>query len=328
MKKAESRRHPTTNVRHVRHTTRLLDRITRELRKHLPSAVSGDDTGVHQARVASRRLREAVPVLASGLKGSKAGKARRKIRRLTQALGTVRELDVTLGILDELARVDGVPRSAVEVVRARVLAERDSGREAMLHKLDRVNVDKLHRRLGTVGEALEEATSEAWRDPLGARIAKRAARLVAAIDEAGQMYAPDRLHQVRIAAKKLRYGLELAAGVGVRPAATRVRALKKMQDLLGRMHDLQVLQAHVASAHAEFKPGTGVSHHGLDALAEHIERECRHLHGRYIAGAAALRTLAAGIGATVIPHLARPARRRPVKMDLPRAAAAAAGGRR
>ena len=109
------------NARDVRVTTRLLDRTARELRKHLPSAVSGDDTGVHQARVASRRLREAVPVLATGLKGSKAGKARRKIRRLTRALGTVRELDVTLGILDELARVDGVPRSAVEAVRARVV---------------------------------------------------------------------------------------------------------------------------------------------------------------------------------------------------------------
>ena len=65
-------------------------------KRHLPSAIAGDDRGVHQARVASRRLREAVPVLAAGLKHSKAGKASRKIRRLTRALGTVRELDVTL----------------------------------------------------------------------------------------------------------------------------------------------------------------------------------------------------------------------------------------
>ena len=59
-----------------------------------PAAVAGDDLAVHQARVTSRRLREAVPVLATGLTGSKAGKARKKIRRLTRALGSVRELDV------------------------------------------------------------------------------------------------------------------------------------------------------------------------------------------------------------------------------------------
>jgi CHAD domain-containing protein len=313
----------------VRVTTRLLERTASELRKHLPSAVSGDDTGVHQARVASRRLREAVPVLATGLRGSKAGKARRKIRRLTRALGTVRELDVTLGILDELARADGVPRSAVEAVRARVIAERDLGRESMLKRLDRVNVEKLHRRLASVAEALQETSEEAWRDPLAARLARRAERLTAAVDEAGQMYAPERLHQVRIAAKKLRYGLEIAAGVGVAAAAPRVRTLKRVQDLLGRMHDLQVLQGHVATVHAEFTPGNGVSHHGLDALAQHLEGECRQLHGRYIAASGTVRDIAAAVPAAIIPQLARPARRRPVKMTLPRTAAAkAAGGRR
>jgi len=148
----------------------------------LPSAVSGDYVGVHQARVASRRLREAVPVLATGLRGSKAGKARKKIRRLTKALGTVRELDVTLAVLDELARNESVPRSAVEAVRARVIAERDRGRESMLKRLDRVNVDKLHRRLGSVAEALEVATEEGWRESLAARLVKRSQRLATAID--------------------------------------------------------------------------------------------------------------------------------------------------
>jgi CHAD domain-containing protein len=143
------------------------------------------------------------------------------------------------------------------------------------------------------------------------------------------MYAPERLHQVRIAAKKLRYGLEIASGVGVRAAAARVRRLKQLQDLLGRMHDLQVLQGHVASVHAEFAPGSGVSHQGLDALSQHIEGECRHLHGRYLAASGAVREIAAAVKAVIVPQLARPARRRPVKMTLPRAAAAkAVGGRR
>ena len=45
-------------------TALLLERLARALKRHLPAAIAGDDTAVHQARVASRRLREAVPVLA------------------------------------------------------------------------------------------------------------------------------------------------------------------------------------------------------------------------------------------------------------------------
>lgn len=267
-------------------------------------------------------------MLSSGLKGSQAGKARRKIRRLTRALGNVRELDVTLGLLDELARIEGVPRSAVEAVRARVIAERDHGRAAMIKRLDEVNVEKLHRRLASVGEALDACEDERWREALVGRVLKRAQRLAEAVDEAGQMYAPERLHRVRIATKKLRYGLEIAGGVGTRSAAPLVRSLKRMQELLGRLHDLQVLLGHVAEVHSSLRPGAGVSHHGLNALAEHIEEECRHLHGRYLSGAVALGGIPATISAAVLPELAHPARRRPLKMALPRASAATASGRR
>ena len=150
----------------LRGTTALLQRRVRALSRHLPSAVAGDFNGVHQARVASRRLRETVPVLAADLKGSKAGKARRKIRRLTRALGTVRELDVTLKILDELARRDGIPRNALEDVRGHVIAERDARREKMLERLEEVNATKLNRRLASVADALQQTASERWREVL------------------------------------------------------------------------------------------------------------------------------------------------------------------
>ena len=315
------------NTRAPRPTTRLLQRLARSLKRHLPEAAAGDNTGVHQARVTSRRLREAVPVLATGLKGSKAGKATRKLRRLTRALGTVRELDVTLTLLDELASAAEVSRTAVEDVRAHVVRERDARRAVMLKRLERVDADKLGRRLGSVGAALESATEEPWRRTLCSRLLRRSKRLSVAMDAAGQMYAPERLHDVRIAAKKLRYGLELAYDSGVKQAAAHVRTIKRAQDLLGKLHDLQVLQTHIAEAQINGDTARAESRAALDVLAGHVEGQCRRLHGRYLSSSAALRDVPAAIRKVIVPQLANtPRRRRPLKMALSRPATPRAVG--
>jgi CHAD domain-containing protein len=300
----------------------LLERRARALQRHLPAALGGDHHGVHQARVATRRLREAVPVLSAGLAGDKQlRKARRKIRRLTRALGTVRELDVSLQILDELARRRDLPRSAVEDVRGHVVAERDRRHELMLGRLEKVDSGKLGRRLQAVAAHLEEGEqAAAWRPVLAARLVKRAKRLGSAVVEAGHIYGPERLHAVRIAAKKLRYTLELAAEGGVAAARPLVAALKRTQETLGRLHDLQILQHHVAEVQAQLPAGNGQGRGGHDAIAQVLESECRHLHARYLATVPSLTELVSACRASVIPQLARPAPRaaRAVKMRLAR----------
>ena len=67
----------------------------------MPAAQSGDVRSVHQARVATRRLREALPVLRKSLNADAIDRARQRVRRMTRALGPVRELDVSLAHLDE-----------------------------------------------------------------------------------------------------------------------------------------------------------------------------------------------------------------------------------
>jgi CHAD domain-containing protein len=279
-------------------------------------AVAGEHTGVHQARVATRRLREAVPVLGTGLKHSKAGKARRKIRRLTRALGTVRELDVSLHLVDELMQQTSLPRNALEEIRRHVIEERDRRRKVMLERLEDVDIEKLGRRLESVAEALDGSLDEAWRPVLAARLAKRATRLEEAGGNAGQLYAPERLHDVRIAAKKLRYGLELAADSGVKAAAPLVRRIKRIQDLLGRLHDLQVLQEHIAAVQAGPAAARQGMHAGLEAVARHVEDACRHLHGRYLAIAGSMTELVDVVESRVIPGVERLRRRPPLKMGL------------
>ena len=73
-----------------------LDRFSRVLQ----GVENGDITALHRARVASRRLRELLPVLQ--LDYDVAVKLNRRLRRVTARLGTVRELDVLLLLIDEL----------------------------------------------------------------------------------------------------------------------------------------------------------------------------------------------------------------------------------
>jgi CHAD domain-containing protein len=292
----------------------LLLRRARELERQLPLAIQGNDTGVHQARVACRRLREAVPVLAGETKARK--KAEKKIRKLTQALGTVREMDVTVQILDEFAQTNALPRNALEDVRAHVIAERDRRRAVMLQRLRRVDTDRLRARLEEASIVAAVIDSAEWREALTSRVALRAKRLMLAIQRAGQMYAPEQLHAARIATKKLRYALELIADARLAPVRPLVNTLKRAQDTLGKLHDLQVIEQHVAAVQAMPPARRGAHDGGLKVIAGSLADECRHLHGRYIKQVPALIQLLETCTETILPELARRARRRPLKITL------------
>ena len=307
---------------------RLLERRTRALRRQLSAAIAGKDVGVHQARVASRRLREAIPVLTAGLEHTKAGNAQRKIRKLTQALGAVRELDVTLHIIDELAERPAVPRTALAEVRALVIEDRERRRVVMLDRLESVSSEKLAKRLQAVRQALLHPTPEhSWKSALALRLTTRARRLEKAIDAAGQIYAAEALHQVRIAAKKLRYALEIADESGAAPCGDTLKVIKRVQDALGRLHDLQILQHHVAAVGAAPRGRRSTPDAGLAILSRLIEDECRHLHGRYVSQLPALRA-AADAARRQVPLRLTARRRggRTIKMSLAAKKRRAAGG--
>src|SRR5678816_1739434 len=92
---------------------------------------------------------------------------------------------------------------------------------------------------------------------------------------AGAVYLPERLHDVRIASKKLRYALELWERLRGERNTAPVRALKRVQALLGRMHDLQVLIERVREVQASLTPPSLSTWRELDelvvALDQHLQ---------------------------------------------------------
>jgi CHAD domain-containing protein len=114
------------------------------------------------------------------------------------------------------------------------------------------------------------------------RSIRRALALQVAIDNAGGIYLPDRLHQVRIAVKKLRYVLEIARDLSRSRASARIRLLKSVQDLLGRMHDLEMLIMRIRALQGSDRAPTLRVSADLDRLVRRLETECRQLHVRYM----------------------------------------------
>jgi CHAD domain-containing protein len=319
--------HATTPV-----SARLAARVVREagvLVREARRAHAGKARGVHQARVSSRRLREMLAIAAPAA-GGDARSLARDARRIGRVLGPLREIDVSSAVWRE-PQFEG-PWAPTLLTRLDRAAEADRARltPAMRATIERLAGPDLQRRAQAMASALVAAAPDRQlRLALTRSVRARSRALERALKAAGLVYAPELLHQVRIAAKKFRYALELVRDLSDLPMAGPLRRLKVQQDLLGRLHDLQVVQARLERISTE----GGVSRtmlRAIKAAETDLERECRALHGRFVAGLAALADLSARARAAVELERVQP---RPRRMSADQArtrrhvpAAAAAGG--
>lgn len=99
----------------------------------VPAALTGEDIeGVHDVRVASRRLRAAMDVAADCFPRRWYKPLHRAAKEITGALGEVRDRDVQLAFLaKERERVPSAERPGLDRLIARLTTERDAARAAM-----------------------------------------------------------------------------------------------------------------------------------------------------------------------------------------------------
>lgn len=250
----------------------------------------GQEKALHRARVASRRLREILPVLQ--LDSKVTDDLSRRLRKVTQRIGPARELDVMLLQIDELQQSGRFEPGALSRVAAAVAKRRSAARERLLAKLPITSLHRVAAKLAKIADQLAKEeqgptprrpAARGWRWAIGARIVRRAASLKAAIDEAGSVYLPERLHTVRIAVKKFRYAVELEHEIaGDDKLGADLRILARNQELLGRLHDRQLLIEQVRQVQASSTPPDLGAWRRLDTLSATLENECRRLHARYL----------------------------------------------
>ena len=217
---------------------------------------SGDPEDVHQARVATRRLRSDLRTFSDALDPAWTSRVRDGLRTVGAAFGRVRDADVLAERLwieaaEQLAEVD---REGLTPLKRRLAEEREEAYTDLLGVLDADSyLDLLDQLTATplpfvardgdeagAGHLDPQAPAAEVLVPLVRRPWKKLRRAVAGLGDD----PPDQeLHQVRIRAKRLRYAAEAAEPV-IGPDAKRLaKAAADLQDVLGAHHDAVTAEA-------------------------------------------------------------------------------------
>ena len=229
----------------------LAESIASLLRHDPLVRTSGDPEAVHQARVASRKLRSHLRTFGPLLDPEWTEPLRSELGWLAMGLGAVRDREVLLQRLRE--RAQSLPaadlRSAnsllhileveIESLRKKLLAELSSSRY----------VDLLERLVGAAHSpaSLPEADQPASQvlPPLAAGPWRR---LRSAVRQLPDLSTDPELHRIRILAKRARYAAEAVAPVAGSAAAAFARAAAKLQTVLGEHQDSVTAQAWLRGA--------------------------------------------------------------------------------
>lgn len=273
----------------------------RAFRRGLPGLEQGDVEALHRTRIASRRLRELLPLV--DIRHQTRKKLLRRLRQVTRLLGKLREMDVLALLIDTLI-LDGQFVSAVERVSGEVAKAQSAAREQLAAKLPATKLEQLARKIKLAarackadGETRRDAhSSRARRWALEARQARRAQDLRLAIESAGTLYSPEPLHRVRVAIKKFRYAAELATAIDGRRMKTALATLETAQDRLGHLHDKEVFLQWARAAQASSVHANLTEWRDLGALAGAIEDRCREEHAHYLHQRASLLAIADRLG--------------------------------
>jgi CHAD domain-containing protein len=217
---------------------KYLDSLVENLRKLISSAIKGDDVdAVHDARVATRRLKAATDLLEPAISNRYRRPFNRVAKCLRRQLGPVRDLDVMLEHLREFKQPALQPA-------ARWLGERlgEIRNSAVGRAAEKAPPARMLARLGCWWGLHHEIVGAM--DRIGELLSQSVhLQLDAFVEQANDLAGERRSdpHQLRIAGKSLRYTLEMATQHGVRLPASVTGLFKRMQTALGLWHDYVVL---------------------------------------------------------------------------------------
>lgn len=255
----------------------LLRRSMNELLRQLPNIREGTEEGFHQGRVAIRRVREVVAVVRHRADDRTVEVIEGRFRRAARVLGRVRDADVAQHLIHHLEARFPAAQSALGPLRSTVAGEQLRSRRRAIKELESRDLAALPHELQRALHGRSLRSASGWRAALREHIACRAGELRSAIDHAGGVYFPNRVHATRIAAKRFRYALELAKATRTWRMPGAIRLLKQVQSGLGEAHDREVLLGRLDELRAE-QP----THAAAGVLEHFLSAEIQTFHTAYL----------------------------------------------
>ncbi|MBI5656230.1 MAG: CHAD domain-containing protein [Geobacter sp.] len=210
-----------------------------------------DAEDIHDLRVSSRRLREALVFFSPCFPAKSLDRTSSRTKHLTRMLGTMRNTDEAL-IFFRSCAASGRAAGDVDGLLSQLEQERKQELKLLKAGLQSHPLAPLREQLDALllepdlfaNERVDPFTQIAAfaREMIDERMKGVAELLPLATDEK-QVEAQ---HRLRIAIKRLRYRYELLAPLAGSGHAELLATLKAYQDLLGTMHDLDLFAEMVA----------------------------------------------------------------------------------
>ncbi|HMF82631.1 MAG TPA: CYTH and CHAD domain-containing protein [Acidimicrobiia bacterium] len=214
---------------------------------HDPGVRLGDDPeDVHQARVATRRLRSDLRTFRDLLDADWTQSLRRDLKGVGHDLGAVRDTEVLLDRLRAHAeRLPTPDQPPAKKIIQRLLQRWDEARAELHEALASTRYAELLDRL--VEAAREPALLPDAEGPAADLIPPLAShpweKLRITVDDLPEDPSDEQLHEVRIQAKRCRYAAEAVAPAIGKRARAFAKAVAALQDILGEHQDAVVAEA-------------------------------------------------------------------------------------
>jgi CHAD domain-containing protein/CYTH domain-containing protein len=244
----------------------LLDRA-RAARRRIED--SADVKALHDFRVALRRVRSWVRAYRSLLGKAVPKRIRSALRELAQATNVGRDAEVQLGWLHKHANdVTSEQVGGVAWLTGRLEERRDQA-YATVREVGR-SFDRLERALRARLRRRVAPSAERFGPVTAALLEARAGELKQRLTQIGSAADEAQIHSARIRGKRLRYLIEPLLGYREQVAPL-LQRLRRLQDVLGDLHDLHIMTAELARDHAPASARGGLA--PLSTRASHEETE-------------------------------------------------------
>lgn len=215
-----------------------------------------DDEALHDFRVALRRLRTHLETHRDHLGKRRANKLRKRLSELVSATNLSRDYEVQRDWIERQMRSDAVSptqREGLGLILTEFCRNGQNGAR-------RVDLAPIRKHFAKIGERFrkrrwfvpergrsQDAPLRSVSGVTQAALRKHAAKLRGQLNEIGSVDSVRATHRARLAVKRLRYILE-PLSKAIPDARDVIVELKAMQDTLGALRDLQILQMQIALA--------------------------------------------------------------------------------